>query len=90
MNRCCNFDDKANEACRTNNKEVVAKGGTPVVGGNIEKFRSIVSSSQSFDGAKEFTFVKYDDPSGSAVKFVILVTALMYEQDQKSVPILDP
>ena len=73
------IDDVANEACRANNRAVVAKAeATPTRGGNIAEYKAKTPGQQS-DGSSEYTFVKYED--SSPIKFVILVMALMYEQD---------
>ncbi len=47
-----------------------------------------MTSDKQCDGSAEFTYVAYTDKDGSPIKFVILVMAKMYEQDQTSVPIL--
>ena len=82
------IDDTANEACRSNNKQLAAAAeATPTRGGNIEKYKTLISGQQC-DGAAEYTYVKYEE--GSPIKFVILVMAHMFEKDQSSVPILSP
>jgi len=48
----------------------------------------MAADGKEIECAREYTFAGYTDES--AVKFVILVTALMYEADNSMVPMLDP
>ena len=57
------FDDQANEACRQNNKEVIAKAEKePTTGGNLAKYSATAADGKAIDVSREYTFVRYTDP----------------------------
>ena len=80
------LDDQANQACRDNNAELIARSeASPAQGGNIAQYEKLLVGQQT-QGMSEYTYIKYEQ--GSPIKFVILVMTLMFESDPTSIPIL--
>jgi len=74
------FDQQANDACRQNNTDVLAKNEVaPTLGGNIAKYSEITGSEKE-STCSEFTMVKFEGSTGE--EFVALQLALDFEDFQ--------
>ena len=71
------FEGQANDACRQNNADVIAKDEeAPTLGGNIAKYTEITGSDKTSSCA-EYTMVKFTGTTGE--EFVALQLALDFE-----------
>lgn len=73
----CRFEPQANEACKQNNADIIAKDeAAPALGGNIAKFTEL-SGSDKTGSCHEYTMVKFEGTTGE--EFIALQMALDFE-----------
>ena len=85
------FEDEANQACRTNNKEKIALNeNTPTMGGNIDAYKTVLGGEKS-PNCDEYTMCQY--MGSSAFEFIGLQMILDYNRagdEARKTPVLDP